>query len=269
MGKRDRLIASDAELKFFVSNVKGFLSSNLKKVLRQLESGEIAGARAAQVLGSLQSELEALGLTKQLDEIKKIYGKDLTAIVDRFEELGKKQAGVTVGPQGGVSQIKRSDVISDINRPMVETLIKGGFNQAASLIESHIGDVRQQVALSVLSGQKPDVSGIVDDEGESLDNKLSAEMSTTFAAFHRTVTLTSAEDLGFTLFEYIGPDDQVTRKFCAGLLERDPPIYSTEEISKLDNGQGLPVSQFGGGYRCRHIWSPVTEEEARSLGWKG
>jgi hypothetical protein len=266
MGKRDRLIASDKELKLFASKLSRFLQSNLQKVLGPLDAKD--SAQAAQVLGSLQTIVQEMGLTKEMGELTNIYGKDLAAIVDRFDELQKNRAGVRVGPKGGVTVRKRGEIISDINRPMVETLIKGGFNQAAGHVTRLIGDMREQVALSVLTGVKPDISALLDAETEALESRLNTELGTTFAAFHRTVTLATAEDLGFELFEYIGPDDQVTRKFCYELLERDPPIYSIEEIRRMDNGQDLPVEQFGGGYNCRHIWGPVSEEEAREQGWK-
>jgi hypothetical protein len=269
MANRDRLIASDKEIKLFSKSVSSFLSSNLRKVLGQLERGEIEGARAAQVLGSLQSSMKELGLDAEIEEINKIYAKDLSAIVDRFSDLKtRQQASLKVGPRGGVSEVRRGDIISDVSRPMIQTLITGGFNQAGKLIEQTIGDVREQVALLVLSGRPVRLDDLLTAETEHLEGKLDAEMGTTFAAFHRTVTLTTAEELGFELFEYIGPDDQVTRKFCSDLLERRPAIYSAEEIAAMQNGQDLPVAQFGGGYRCRHIWSPVSEEEARDMGWE-
>jgi len=30
-------------------------------------------------------------------------------------------------------------------------------------------------------------------------------------------------------------------------------------MRRLNNGQGLPVKTSGGGYNCRHSWSPVTQ----------
>jgi len=38
-------------------------------------------------------------------------------------------------------------------------------------------------------------------------------------------------------------------------------IYHIDEIEKLDNGQGLDVMTYCGGYNCRHMWLPATKEE--------
>ena len=55
-------------------------------------------------------------------------------------------------------------------------------------------------------------------------------------------------------FEYAGPTGASSsadkpRKFCQEHLGK---IYTVEQLLKLDNGQGLPVIIYMGGYNCRH-----------------
>jgi len=36
-------------------------------------------------------------------------------------------------------------------------------------------------------------------------------------------------------------------------------VVTKDQMRKLDNGQGLGVLVYCGGYNCRHSWSPVSE----------
>jgi hypothetical protein len=36
-------------------------------------------------------------------------------------------------------------------------------------------------------------------------------------------------------------------------------VVDEKQMRSLSNGQGLPVKTSGGGYNCRHSWSPITE----------
>lgn len=58
---------------------------------------------------------------------------------------------------------------------------------------------------------------------------------------------------GVRYFRYAGASHRA-RPFCR---ERIGKVYSIEEIRAMDNGQGLPVEFFCGGYNCRHRWVAV------------
>ncbi len=55
---------------------------------------------------------------------------------------------------------------------------------------------------------------------------------------------------GVRYFRYSGAS-MGSRPFCR---ERIGKVYSIEDIRAMDNGQGLPVEFFCGGYNCRHRW---------------
>jgi hypothetical protein len=82
------------------------------------------------------------------------------------------------------------------------------------------------------------------------------EINTKISMFGRSVTASIAEEAGLTLYLYTGPDDGLTRKFCSPLVGK---VVSESQMKKLNNGQGLPVRTGGGGYNCRHSWSPISK----------
>ena len=62
---------------------------------------------------------------------------------------------------------------------------------------------------------------------------------------------------------YQGPDDRVTRPFCAVLAGM---AIRKQDMARLDNGTGLSVMQYGGGWNCRHRLIPVTADFVRRRG---
>ena len=75
--------------------------------------------------------------------------------------------------------------------------------------------------------------------------------------FGRSVQAINADQAGIDLFMYVGPKDGITRPFCRKLVGK---VLSKSQINKLNNGQGAgPVLTSGGGYNCRHSWSPVSK----------
>lgn len=89
------------------------------------------------------------------------------------------------------------------------------------------------------------------------------EVDTSIMVFARESLTTSAEEAGFDLFRYDGPDDGLTRPFCAEHVGR---VFTAGDLDAEDNGQGLaPTSRFLGGYVCRHALSPITLEEALAM----
>ncbi len=84
---------------------------------------------------------------------------------------------------------------------------------------------------------------------------LQTEVRTKIAQFGRSVNMIAADAVGMDQYLYTGPRDGITRPFCNALINK---VVSKEQMDKLNNGQGLSVQSSGGGYNCRHSWSPVT-----------
>tara|TARA_R100001463_G_scaffold50182_2_gene100274 strand:+ start:5653 stop:6573 length:921 start_codon:yes stop_codon:yes gene_type:complete len=84
---------------------------------------------------------------------------------------------------------------------------------------------------------------------------LTTEVRTKISQFGRSVNMIAADAVGMDLYLYTGPKDGITRNFCRPLINK---VVSKDQMSKLNNNQGLSVRSSGGGYNCRHSWSPVT-----------
>jgi len=91
---------------------------------------------------------------------------------------------------------------------------------------------------------------------EQAEKRQLTEINTQIASYGRTITASIADAAGLKYFLYTGPQDGLTRKFCDPLVNK---VVSQEQMNDLNNGQGLAVKTSGGGYNCRHSWSPVTE----------
>jgi len=77
---------------------------------------------------------------------------------------------------------------------------------------------------------------------------------TALGAFDTTAVLIEAEKAGIDKFKYFGPPAE--RPFCSHLLAESKAgkTWTRAEIESMDNGQGLPVLYYRGGYNCRHSW---------------
>ncbi len=243
--------ARESDIEAFIRSLDNMLRYNVGSVVADIEAGNLKGMEAARMLGRLEEILREGGLQKEVTKLYKIYAEEL-------REIGRE-----------FNRQKEFEVLSDLDRPMVEALIEFDVNKTSNRLTEYVDDVRSTVMRGVILGSAPDFSQLHEAAGGGFVRDLNNELRTNLSAFNRTVTLKKANDVGFELFIYLGPDDKATRPFCAGLLEKDPPIYTLDEIEDMDNGQDLPVAQYGGGYNCRHQWRPISEESAKELGYRG
>ena len=91
---------------------------------------------------------------------------------------------------------------------------------------------------------------------ESAMGRQLTEVKTQISSFGRSITAFTAEEVGLTHYLYTGPKDGITRPFCRQLIDL---VVTKDQMRKLDNGQGLGVLVYCGGYNCRHSWSPVSQ----------
>jgi len=92
---------------------------------------------------------------------------------------------------------------------------------------------------------------------------LQTEVRTKISQFGRSVNMIAADTVGMDHYLYTGPKDGITRSFCRPLVNK---VVDKTQLGKLNNGQGLSVRTSGGGYNCRHSWSPVTESFVKAAG---
>ena len=63
------------------------------------------------------------------------------------------------------------------------------------------------------------------------------------------------------VYVYVGPRDEKNRPFCARWVGK-----ASARPEDLDNGQGLPVPDYCGGFNCRHSWAPTPRDVAVAEG---
>ena len=82
------------------------------------------------------------------------------------------------------------------------------------------------------------------------------EVKTAISQYGRSINAMAGSAAGLNNYLYTGPMDGLTRPFCIPLVNK---VVTEEQMNQLNNGQGLAVKTSGGGYNCRHSWSPVSE----------
>lgn len=239
--------ANEAEIDAFVLRLEKFLNKNLRKILKSVLIGDIKGIQAATIIGGIEQALINSGLQTQLAGLEKIYGNRLRDV--------RSQLQVSVPNQ---------EVLTGADFQLAETLITFDTSKVANRITGYVDDVAGTLMRGVIIGEVPDFSLLEDTLGSGLVNNLTTELNTLTQGFYRTITQKKADELGLNLRLYQGPDDKVTRPFCK---EHVGNIYTVEQIKNMDNNQGLDVLTYGGGYNCRHEWSPVSETLAKQLGY--
>jgi hypothetical protein len=95
------------------------------------------------------------------------------------------------------------------------------------------------------------------------------EARTRAAMFDRAVTDETAARHGVQAYVYRGPLDGITRSFCRACLRMHNLYWPRDMVARLTNGQTPTSPLFTcGGYNCRHLWIPVTEESIEDRGLK-
>ena len=232
-----------------VESLQAFLERNLRTVLSDLKAGKLTAREAAKALGGLESALEDAGLADRLERLRGLFQAEYDAVQSEFEQTTGKKA-----------------LLGDFARRNLEVIVDDRIAMASQTINTYLGDVRSVVLDSVLAGKDVKVSEVLRDaEGATMRN-LKTEINTSLMAYQRAAHLEKSRKAGVTKFLYVGPEDKVTRDFC---LDRVDTVYSLQEIEAMDNGQGLPVIIYGGGYNCRHHWRPVSDDLAEELEGEG
>ena len=237
-----RIEATDDDIALFVARLDKFLGSNLRRLLKDLETGKASAVQAASILGSLQSALEQAGLTDELQQIRRMYHKQLDRVAQGFSEVADPDA-----------------IFSRADNKWLEQMINFDEGLIANKVYQVTDSLSSTLMRQVITGARFDTNALVDDFGGTLANQITAEMNTATSGFYRSVTQAKAKELDVEYFVYVGPLDGITRPFCKSRVNK---IYTRAQIAKWDNGTKLPADIYGGGYNCRHDLVPMSKERA-------
>lgn len=132
------------------------------------------------------------------------------------------------------------------------------LNSVKRSVRSSLTDLLVDVPLStVMSNLQKKMNKA---EGRQL-----TEIKTELSQYGRSITAVAAAAAEIDHYLYTGPLDGITRDFCKALVNK---VVTEKQMRQLDNGQGLSVKTSGGGYNCRHSWSPVTDSFVKNANLK-
>ena len=87
------------------------------------------------------------------------------------------------------------------------------------------------------------------------EQKIGALLNTSIRTTERMAYAELVNDLpDDTIFEYVGPQDDKNRPFCAQWVGQ---TIQKSELETLLNDDGEPAMTAAGGYSCRHSWEIV------------
>ena len=231
-----------AELDFYqkdMEKIQKKLLSKITKVLAGLEVLDDAGLAQAFQQIDFVDDLTKLGFPALLKKVKGSYDKKVVKSFDVLTATQRTKQTVTA-----VQAIEILAIL-DLNT------ISSGVTRYANELKTAMfrGLLTGQSSASIMEGLTA-TYGV----GKVLSSKQQvALLNDSFARFARTTTAKLFEDVPEQKFEYVGPNDEVTRDVCVATLEMQGEGMTMAEIEAES-----PVSfADGGGFNCRHEWIPV------------
>ena len=182
-------------------------------------------------------ELNKLGFPALLEKVRTTYNKQAVKNFDLLTATQRTRQTVTA--------VQAIEVLAILDL----TTISAGVTRYAN-------ELKTAMFRGLLTGQssKSIMEGITSTYGvgKGLSSKQQVMLlQDSFARFSRTTTAKLFQDVPEQKFEYVGPDDEVTRDECvtglaAGQITADQ--IPTETDTTMEGG---------GGFNCRHEWIPV------------
>lgn len=212
----------------------------------------------ADALVRRQSRTQA-DVLRQIDDVLTRQGVDAARLV-----LGQRAAEAVSAVAGPLP------VPADATRE-IRQILEGRTQEIAAALGDAHDEIRRAVNAGVAGGAS--LAELVEVVGQRVGvatTRAQAAVDAGVMAAGRVATLRMAQavledaDEPVALaYIYSGPSDAKNRPFCARLVGK---ALTERALAVLDNGHGLPVDAFCGGYNCRHVLSPVTLPEALRRG---
>lgn len=213
----------------------------------------------------------SMELEDALDLIDEVLGPDGTSLMDdaraqwfrRLHDLAESGRRIT-GSTGAA--IERLDVEAWAQ------IQKGALTNAASAWDTNVkrvlGDSLLVSANEALYATPAVVNQRIGAMVRDLTPGVLAESLTSTAIYDRSIAAGIIADVdpdGELRWCYSGPIDGIQRPFCTACSRRS---FTPAQVGDLDNGQGMPVAEGCGGYRCRHRWLFMETGQALKNGYR-
>lgn len=272
--------ASDRLLDSLESNSE-FIQREFRRVLRnyvneiqwivsqpQTQQGQLR-------LSDIQSVSEDLGRILQqsgLDDLTEDHLLRLGALVDDvgeyYQVFDKRRAVAGISPNtlSTLLEYEESRFLEAVDNRLVvpfRNALLGSslLTRDQRSIEEEVGSLIQQYQIETANGRA------------FTDNQVETLVYDSMQTFQQAVKTSVADDIGFNIYQYLGPLDGKTRRACKAMLSINrhgvPGVLYKDEITvALDPTLDRDPLLAGGGFNCRHFWQPIDEESAIGLGFK-
>ena len=192
----------------------------------------------------------------------------LAQVRSRLEAEGETLTGVVgqraIEAVAAVLGAPPSSLSVDVRREL-DAIVSDQTGDVVRTFKAAIPEMREAVARGIASGGS--LADVIEEVRARLSTtyiRASAAVDAAIMAVGRRAVVSAAVELQGELdlvYVYVGPRDAKNRPFCRQWVGK-----AVTEPSRLDNGQGLPVDDYCGGYNCRHSWAPTTIETAVAQG---
>lgn len=225
---------------------------------KRFKSGDVTFQKASKLIAELAEVLNDTGL----DAVVNGY-------LDEYEQLNEQVKDYFDG--AGLST-----ELSGVSEKSLQTYIGYSEDLLVDTVQRRmVQPLQEAIFQGVFAGRTTEQ--LMDDIGARLDTvdavQFESLVEENMRRYQRALTAETAEEVGLLIYEYVGPDDEITSDQCRAILHGGdhgvPAMYLKEEIT-IDMVDGLKDNPMvaGGHYGCRHKFMPVTEAYARSQGWE-
>lgn len=229
--------------------------ARLIRALRDLELDIVALLRDAPLRDGQLFDLEYAVAART--EVRQLIDARYRVLVD---ELVTEYADVAAEAEALLGTFSEFVTLDQSVLQQLQQLTFDGYN---ALGDDFLEAISKQIYEATLTGQTfADAVSIVQSSVQSdLARYARQAVHDGLMDFDRAINYNMAVEAGAEKWVYIGPDDSVTRDHCEKYVGR---TLTLDEINKAWEGswagkrEGSPFV-VGGGYNCRHHWSPTFE----------
>lgn len=198
----------------------------------------------------------------------KEYQKRITEIIKRLRKEGKEEEiekeirkfkekyEPAVPGELLIRQTASKQEEEFIGKYTISKIFSKGIKEIKDNIEEEVVDIVMKGIRRNLTDEE--IENKIRKTGKAWGGHARNLRNTVEIAYNRATSLDIQRKAGFEFFRLVGPV-LGARQWCKDHIDK---VYTIEEIEKLNNGQGLAVREFAGGYNCRHHWEGVRNEVA-------
>jgi hypothetical protein len=242
----------------------GLVEAALRAALDLLERRLVAIVRLVSEGGTI-SRSDALAMARARSALDELQGSALGSIMS--EALGRKRTALEAIAEQVLSEgtgYGFPDAFTQASKAVMDALYRVSDTQ----IRQFAGDATEEAARylmqTVISGGPAD--GLLDKIASTIGKRKDQAESlaeTVVSGFHRQLTIQRANEAGIELFAYVGQDDDLTREWCSHWVGRSGTAEEFEATANMwdREKQPMPVMAYGGGWRCRHDFTPLVTQK--------